>query len=227
MNGLREKANLPWAVWSAVRTVFMVGLAAGLKPTAAEAVCKRIFDLVFSSLVLLLALPLIVAIAIAIKLTSVGPIFFAQERVGLKGQIFKMYKFRTMRMGNLQEADATRAVRDDPRRTNLGAFLRRTSLDELPQFYNVLRGDMSVVGPRPEMLFFVRKFSTELARYNSRHYVKAGITGWAQVNGLRGDTSITERVQYDLYYLRHWSIAFDLQIILLTVFKGLVNKNAY
>jgi Undecaprenyl-phosphate glucose phosphotransferase len=201
-----------------------------LKPTAAESVsyflAKRIFDLAFSGLVLLLAFPVMAAIAIAIKLTSAGPIFFSQERVGLKGQIFKMYKFRTMRTG-IKEADATRAVPDDPRRTKVGAFLRRTSLDELPQFYNVLRGDMSVVGPRPEMLFFVRKFSTELARYNTRHYVKAGITGWAQVNGLRGDTSITERVQYDLYYLRHWSIAFDLQIILLTVFRGIVNKNAY
>jgi len=202
-----------------------------LKPTAAESVsyflAKRIFDLVFSSLVLLLALPLLLAIAVAIKLTSAGPIFFTQERVGLKGQIFKMYKFRTMRIGSVAEADVTRAVPNDPRRTKIGAFLRRTSLDELPQFYNVLKGDMSVVGPRPEMLFFVRKFSTELARYNSRHYVKAGITGWAQVNGLRGDTSIIERVQYDLYYLRHWSIGFDLQIILLTVFRGIVNKNAY
>jgi len=201
-----------------------------LKPTAAESVsyflAKRMFDLAFSGLVLLLAFPVMVVIAIAIKLMSAGPIFFSQERVGLKGQIFKMYKFRTMRTG-IKAADATRAVPDDPRRTKVGAFLRRTSLDELPQFYNVLRGDMSVVGPRPEMLFFVRKFSTELARYNTRHYVKAGITGWAQVNGLRGDTSITERVQYDLYYLRHWSIAFDLQIILLTVFRGLVNKNAY
>jgi exopolysaccharide biosynthesis polyprenyl glycosylphosphotransferase len=189
-------------------------------------IAKRIFDLVFSSLVLLLALPLLLAIAVAIKLTSAGPIFFTQERVGLKGQIFKMYKFRTMRIGSVADADATRAVPNDPRRTKIGAFLRHTGLDELPQFYNVLKGDMSVVGPRPEMLFFVRKFSAELARYNSRHYVKAGITGWAQANGLRGDTSIIERVQYDLYYLRHWSIGFDLQIILLTVFRGIVNKNA-
>jgi len=145
----------------------------------------------------------------------------------LKGQIFRMYKFRTMRMSNIEEAGRRRAIRDDPRRTSIGAFLRRTSLDELPQFFNVLKGDMSVVGPRPEMLFFVRKFSTELAKYNSRHYVKAGITGWAQVNGLRGDTSIPDRIQYDLYYLRHWSIGFDLQIILLTLLRGMSDRNAY
>jgi len=168
-----------------------------------------------------------VAIAMAIKLSSPGPIFFAQERVGLKGRIFRMYKFRTMRMSSIEEAGKRRAIRNDPRRTRIGAFLRRTSLDELPQFFNVLKGDMSVVGPRPEMLFFVRKFSTELAKYNYRHYVKAGITGWAQVNGLRGDTSIPDRIQYDLYYLRHWSIGFDLQIILLTLLRGMSDRNAY
>ena len=202
-----------------------------LKPTAAESlsyvVMKRSFDLVFSLFVVLLTLPLTVAIAIAIKLSSPGPIFFAQERVGLKGQIFRMYKFRTMRMSSTEEAGKRRAVRNDPRRTRIGAFLRRTSLDELPQFFNVLKGDMSVVGPRPEMLFFVRKFSTELAKYNYRHYVKAEITGCAQVNGLRGDTSIPDRIQYDLYYLRNWSIGFDLQIILLTLLRGMSDRNAY
>jgi len=202
-----------------------------LKPTAAESlsyvVMKRSFDLVFSLFVVLLTFPLMVAIAIAIKLSSPGPIFFAQERVGLKGRIFRMYKFRTMRMSSIEEAGKRRAIRNDPRRTRIGAFLRRTSLDELPQFFNVLKGDMSVVGPRPEMLFFVRKFSTELAKYNYRHYVKAGITGWAQVNGLRGDTSIPDRIQYDLYYLRHWSIGFDLQIILLTLLRGMSDRNAY
>jgi Undecaprenyl-phosphate glucose phosphotransferase len=202
-----------------------------LKPTAAESisyvVMKRTFDLLFSLLVLLLTLPVTIAIAIAIRFSSPGPIFFAQERVGLKGQIFRMYKFRTMRITTVEEAGTRWTIRHDPRCTKLGAFLRRTSLDELPQFLNVLKGDMSVVGPRPERPFFVRKFSNELHRYNSRHYVKAGITGWAQVNGFRGDTSITKRVQYDLYYLRHWSIGFDLQIILLTLVRGLTDRNAY
>jgi len=202
-----------------------------LKPTAAESVSyfvmKRVFDLVFSGLILLFLFPLLALIAAAIKLTSHGPVFFAQERVGLKGQIFKMYKFRTMRMAPDEESGTRWTIRNDPRCTRIGAFLRHTSLDEIPQFLNVLKGDMSVVGPRPERPYYVHKFAAELERYNSRHYVKAGITGWAQVNGLRGDTSIAKRIQYDLYYLRHWSIGFDLQIILLTVFRGIVNKNAY
>ncbi len=202
-----------------------------LKPTAAESisyvVMKRTFDLVFSSLVILLTFPVLLVIAIATRLSSAGPIFFAQERVGLKGQIFRMYKFRTMRVTNSEEAGTRWTIRHDPRCTRIGAFLRRTSLDELPQFFNVLKGDMSVVGPRPERPFFVRKFSKELQTYNSRHYVKAGITGWAQVNGFRGDTSISKRVQYDLYYLRHWSIGFDLQIILLTMLHGMSDRNAY
>jgi Undecaprenyl-phosphate glucose phosphotransferase len=202
-----------------------------LKPTAAESVSyfvmKRAFDLVFSSFVLVITLPLMIVIAILVKLTSVGPVFFAQERVGLKGHVFRMYKFRTMRIANKEESATQWTVRDDPRCTKIGTFLRHTSLDELPQFINVLKGDMSVVGPRPERPFFVQKFASELEKYNSRHYVKAGITGWAQVNGFRGDTSITQRIQYDLYYLRNWSIGFDLQIILLTVFRGIINKNAY
>jgi exopolysaccharide biosynthesis polyprenyl glycosylphosphotransferase len=175
---------------------------------------------VFSSLVIVFAFPALLVIAIAIRLSSTGPILFAQERVGLKAQIFRMYKFRTMRVSNSEEAGTRWTIRHDPRCTKIGAFLRRTSLDELPQFFNVLKGDMSVVGPRPERPFFVRKFSKELQTYNSRHYVKAGITGWAQVNGFRGDTSICKRVQYDLYYLRHWSIGFDLQIILLPCFAA-------
>jgi exopolysaccharide biosynthesis polyprenyl glycosylphosphotransferase len=188
---------------------------------------KRAFDLLFSSFVLVITLPLMIVIALLVKLTSVGPVFFAQERVGLKGRVFRMYKFRTMRIANKEESATQWTVRDDPRCTKIGTFLRHTSLDELPQFINVLKGDMSVVGPRPERPFFVQKFASELEKYNSRHYVKAGITGWAQVNGFRGDTSITQRIQYDLYYLRNWSIGFDLQIILLTVFRGIINKNAY
>jgi exopolysaccharide biosynthesis polyprenyl glycosylphosphotransferase len=202
-----------------------------LKPTAAESVSyfvmKRAFDLVFSTVVLIFLLPLLIVIAFAIKLTSAGPILFAQERVGLKGQIFKMYKFRTMRVAPSEESGTRWTIRNDPRCTRVGAFLRHSSLDEIPQFFNVLKGDMSVVGPRPERPFYVHKFASQLEKYNSRHYVKAGITGWAQVNGLRGDTSIAKRIQYDLYYPRHWSIGFDLQIVLLTVFRGIVNKNAY
>jgi exopolysaccharide biosynthesis polyprenyl glycosylphosphotransferase len=202
-----------------------------LEPTAAESisyfVMKRAFDLVFSILVLAFGFPLMVAIAVTIKLTSKGPIFFSQERVGSKGRVFRMYKFWTMRVARVEESSTRWTIRDDPRCTRIGSFLRRTSLDELPQFINVLKGDMSVVGPRPERPFFVRKFASELEKYNARHFVKAGITGWAQVNGFRGDTSISERIQYDLYYLKNWSIGFDIQIILLTVFRGIVNRNAY
>jgi lipopolysaccharide/colanic/teichoic acid biosynthesis glycosyltransferase len=137
-----------------------------------------------------------------------------------------MLKFRTMHVTPVAESDITWTVANDPRRTALGVFLRRTSLDELPQFWNVLMGDMSVVGPRPERPHFVKKFRQDLAKYESRHVAKGGITGWAQVNGLRGDTSIAKRVEYDLEYIRNWSMMFDLKIILMTVTSGLVNKNA-
>jgi lipopolysaccharide/colanic/teichoic acid biosynthesis glycosyltransferase len=138
-----------------------------------------------------------------------------------------MYKFRTMKVGSKEEGDTRWTSVEDPRRTRVGAFLRRTNLDELPQFVNVLRGDMSVVGPRPERPFFVERFLEEVDRYNSRHMFKAGITGWAQVNGWRGDTSIAKRVEYDLYYLRNWSLTFDLQIITMTLVRFFSSKNAY
>jgi lipopolysaccharide/colanic/teichoic acid biosynthesis glycosyltransferase len=147
--------------------------------------------------------------------------------VGLNGKIFKMYKFRTMAVAASRESDTQWTVPNDPRRTRLGSFLRRTNLDELPQFFNVLLGHMSVVGPRPERPFFVHKFLQQVSHYNSRHYLKVGITGWAQVNGLRGDTSIEKRVEYDLYYMRHWTFTFDLHIILLTLFRGFSDDNAY
>ena len=191
------------------------------------ALLKRAFDVCFSTLVLLFAAPLFAFIALLIKMTSPGPIFFIQERVGLNGRKFKMYKFRTMRVGSKLESDTVWTTEVDPRRTRLGTLLRKTSLDELPQFYNVLRGDMSVVGPRPERPKFVNKFLQDFARYNNRHCLKVGITGWAQVNGWRGDTSIEKRVEYDLYYLQNWSLAFDLRIIVMTVFAGLLNRNAY
>lgn len=187
---------------------------------------KRSFDILFSALILILASPLTLLIALLIRLTSRGSVFFAQERVGLNGKLFKMYKFRTMISAN-DSCDLRWTVPDDERRTRLGTFLRRTSLDELPQFWNVLRGDMSVVGPRPERPHFVHKFLQEIDLYNTRHYLKVGITGWAQVNGLRGDTSIKERIEYDLYYMRNWSFAFDLHIILLTLLRGFSDANAY
>jgi exopolysaccharide biosynthesis polyprenyl glycosylphosphotransferase len=178
-------------------------------------------------LVLLLTLPITFLIALAVKLASRGPVFFSQDRVGLNGRVFKMYKFRTMNVGSKEEGDTRWTSVEDPRRTRVGAFLRRTNLDELPQFVNVLRGDMSVVGPRPERPFFVERFLEEVDRYNSRHMFKAGITGWAQVNGWRGDTSIAKRVEYDLYYLRNWSLTFDLQIITMTLVRFFSSKNAY
>jgi Undecaprenyl-phosphate glucose phosphotransferase len=188
---------------------------------------KRTFDIFFSFLVLSLTAPLLVLIALLIKITSAGPVFFVQERVGLNGKPFRMYKFRTMGTAPTTESDTQWTTEVDPRRTPLGAFLRKTSLDELPQFVNVLRGDMSVVGPRPERPHFVQKFLQEVSRYNNRHSLKVGITGWAQVNGWRGDTSIEKRIEYDLYYLQNWSFSLDLRIIIMTVVAGLINKNAY
>src|SRR5262249_6420404 len=152
-----------------------------------------------------------------VRITSPGPIFHLQEGVGLNGKLFKMDKFRSMYVSSDAESNTRWTITSDPRCTAFGAFLRRMNLDELPQFWNVLLGHMSVVGPRPERPYFVEKFLTDISRYNSRHYLKVGITGWAQVNGLRGDTSIRRRLEYDLYYLRNWSFTFDLQIILLTI----------
>jgi Undecaprenyl-phosphate glucose phosphotransferase len=202
-----------------------------LKPTLAESgsylVQKRIFDVAFSVLFLLLTLPITIPIALAIKLSSRGPIFFVQERVGLNGRVFRMFKFRTMRLGSREECDTRWTSANDPRRTEVGVFLRKMNLDELPQFLNVLLGDMSVVGPRPERPHFVETFLNQFDRYNARHMFKVGITGWAQVNGWRGDTSIAKRVEYDLYYLRNWSLTFDLQIMIMTVLRVFNSKNAY
>ena len=194
--------------------------------TVGYAVGKRIFDVIFSLLAILLSAPAMLLIAALIKLTSAGPVFFLQERVSLNGTHFRMIKFRTMVMQDQRAPDMTQ--RNDPRITSFGQLLRKTSLDELPQFFNVLKGDMSVVGPRPEQAFFVQKFRSEIPWYMARHNVKGGITGWAQVNGLRGTaTSIPQRIQYDLYYLRNWSMVLDLKIILLTVLHGLIARNAF
>ncbi len=188
---------------------------------------KRGFDLAFALSALLLCAPLMALIALGVKLTSSGPIIFKQERLGINRRRFHMLKFRSMSAGSEQhDQQAGLGARNDPRVTLLGAFLRRWSLDELPQFWNVLTGDMSIVGPRPERTYHVRQFKTQIPNYMIRHQVKAGITGWAQVNGLRGDTSIENRIEHDLYYIENWSFGFDLKIILLTVFKGMVNENA-
>jgi Undecaprenyl-phosphate glucose phosphotransferase len=207
--------------------VTLIDLSSSPSESVTYSILKRSFDAVFSLLALLLTAPLMLLIALLIRLTSPGPIFFVQERVGLNGQIFRMYKFRTMRAGSQEESETRWTTKDDPRRTWLGAILRRSNLDELPQFFNVLKGDMSVVGPRPERPFFVKKFLDDMAQYNRRHYLKVGVTGWAQVNGWRGDTSIARRVEHDLYYLKNWSLSFDIKIILLTAWRTLLgNPNA-
>ncbi|HYP40074.1 MAG TPA: undecaprenyl-phosphate glucose phosphotransferase [Chloroflexia bacterium] len=195
---------------------------------------KRAFDVVFSLLVLVLTAPLMLFIAIAIKLTSSGPVFFIQERVGLDGTPFQLVKFRTMKMAvdedevpKLIEGMPGWTVPNDPRRTSIGTFLRRFSLDELPQFYNVLMGEMSVVGPRPEQPEYVKQFAQRIPHYLRRHREKSGITGWAQVNGLRGDSSIELRTAADIYYVENWSLLFDLKIIVRTIVAMFRGKNAY
>jgi exopolysaccharide biosynthesis polyprenyl glycosylphosphotransferase len=188
---------------------------------------KRALDLAVSATVLVLMAPLMAALAVLVKLDSPGPAFFVQERVGLDGRPFPMLKFRSMRVDAEAESGAVWAVRDDPRVTRLGSFMRRTSLDELPQFINVLLGQMSIVGPRPERPEFVAQFRKAVPRYMERHQERAGITGWAQVNGLRGDTSIEERTKYDLYYVENWSLLLDLKIIAKTLLSLVRDPNAY
>jgi Undecaprenyl-phosphate glucose phosphotransferase len=191
------------------------------------ALLKRSFDVVVAGALLLLLLPVVAIIAILVKLTSPGPIFFSQQRVGLHGRTFMIHKFRTMRAESQGTADRVWTTMRDPRRTALGAILRQLNLDELPQLWNVLRGDMSLVGPRPERPHFVDKFSGEIEEYNARHFLRSGITGWAQVNGWRGDTSIARRVECDLYYLQNWSFQLDLKILWLTLWRGFRDRNAY
>jgi Undecaprenyl-phosphate glucose phosphotransferase len=190
-------------------------------------VVKRAMDIVLSLAALIMLSPVMILIAILVRRSSPGPVFFKQERCGLNGHSFQMLKFRSMAVDAEKKTGAVWASKDDPRRTRLGTFLRRTSLDELPQFINVLKGDMSLVGPRPERPEFIGKFSQTIPNYTARHSVKSGITGWAQVHGWRGNTSLRKRIQYDLYYITHWTPWLDLHILWMTLFHGLVNRNAY
>jgi len=188
---------------------------------------KRVFDFVFSAVVLAVIWPVLLLLAVAVKSSSRGPVFYRQERMGLDGRRFEMLKFRTMDANAESQTGPVWAGPADQRRTNLGALLRRLSLDELPQFWNVLRGDMSVVGPRPERPVFVERFRQTVPGYMLRHKVKSGITGWAQVNGLRGNTSLEKRIQYDIEYIERWSVWLDIKIIAMTVMRVLVDRNAY
>jgi len=192
-----------------------------------NSVLKRAMDVVVGGAALLAAAPLMAAIAVAVKTTSPGPVLLRQERMGLDGRRFAMLKFRTMRVDAEAQTGPVWASPEDPRRTGLGAFLRRFSLDELPQLVNVLRGDMSLVGPRPERPVFVEDFRRRFPGYMLRHKVKAGMTGWAQVNGWRGNTSLERRLEYDLYYIERWSLAFDVKILVLTLWRGFFDRNAY
>jgi len=186
---------------------------------------KRIMDVIIGSAALTLLSPLMMVTALLIKLDSRGPVFFVQDRTGLDGHPFPMLKFRSMRQD--AEASATWTTENDPRRTRMGAIIRKLSVDELPQFINVLLGDMSLVGPRPEQPTYVEQFRRSIPRYMDRHREKAGLTGWAQVNGLRGDTSITERTKYDLWYIENWSLWLDVKILIRTIFQGLTSRGAY
>ncbi len=192
-----------------------------------NAIAKRAVDIVGSAFGIIVSSPVMLVSAIAIKLTSKGPVIFKQERIGMHNKPFKMYKFRTMYVQSAGEERKAWTTKDDPRVTKVGKFLRKTSIDELPQLFNILAGRMSLVGPRPERPQFVEKFKEEIPRYMVKHQVRPGLTGWAQVNGLRGDTSIEKRIEYDLYYIENWTMGFDFKILFLTVFKGFVNENAY
>lgn len=190
-------------------------------------VFKRGIDLIGAGSALVVMSPLLLLISVLVKATSPGPVFYRQIRMGLDGRAFTMLKFRSMRVDAESQTGAVWAQPNDDRRTPIGALLRRTSLDELPQFWNVLKGEMSIVGPRPERPEFTTRFWERLPQYMLRHKMKAGITGWAQVNGWRGNTSLEKRLDHDLYYIEHWSIWFDLKIIILTIWKGLIHKHAY
>lgn len=192
-----------------------------------NAVSKRIVDILGSFLGLAVTSPILLLVAVMIKATSKGPVIFSQERVGLHNKPFLMYKFRTMEQQQPDDEKAGWTVKGDPRVTKIGKFLRKTSIDELPQLFNIFIGDMSLVGPRPERPQFVEKFKEEIPRYMIKHQVRPGLTGWAQINGYRGDTSIRKRIEYDIYYIENWTMGLDFKIMFLTIFKGFINENAY
>ncbi|MCL4164795.1 UNVERIFIED_CONTAM: hypothetical protein GTU68_010217 [Idotea baltica] len=187
---------------------------------------KRIIDIVLSIFLIVFFSPILLLIAIIVKLTSKGSVLYVQERVSYDGTSFPIYKFRTMKE-NAEEEGAGWTTKSDSRITILGKFLRGTSLDELPQLFNVLKGHMSLIGPRPERPVFIKEFRKDIPKYMLRHKVPAGMTGWAQVNGWRGDTSINKRIEHDLFYIENWSLFFDFKILVLTFFRGFRNKNAY
>jgi len=190
-------------------------------------VVKRLSDIIFSSIFIILSSPLLILIAIIIKFESPGSIIYRQKRVGLDGNIFEMFKFRSMELGAEDKTGPIWASKGDNRRTRLGTFLRKTSIDELPQLFNVFLGEMSLVGPRPERQVFVEEFKKSIPKYMLRLKMKAGLTGWAQVNGWRGNTSLDKRIEFDLYYINHWSLLLDLKIIFMTFWKGFINPHAY
>ncbi len=192
-----------------------------------SAIGKRIFDVIASGAALLIASPIMALIALGIRLETPGPVIFVQERMGIDGRVFRMFKFRTMIHNAEEISGPVWTGPEDPRRTRFGAFLRRFSFDELPQLWNVLRGDMSLVGPRPERPVFIEEFRREIPGYMLRHKVKAGLTGWAQIHGLRGQTSLHDRVEHDLYYIRNWSMALDLQILFMTLWRGITHSKGY
>ncbi|MDI6802554.1 MAG: undecaprenyl-phosphate glucose phosphotransferase [Bacteroidota bacterium] len=199
----------------------------GVPITTWGRIIKRFFDFLFSIFVLIIFSPVMIIIYILIKAGSRGSVIYKQERMGLNGEIFNVYKFRTMQVDAEKETGPVWATQEDKRTTRIGKILRRTSLDELPQFINVLRGEMSVVGPRPERPFFVNQFKDNVPKYLDRHLLKSGITGWAQVNGMRGQVSIEDRTKYDLYYIENWSLVLDIKIIVKTIKAVLFGKDAY
>jgi exopolysaccharide biosynthesis polyprenyl glycosylphosphotransferase len=199
----------------------------GLDIDVSKAASKRVLDVVVAAVGLVVLSPLLLLIALLVKLGSRGPVLLHQERTGMDGRLLRMHKFRTMRYNAEAETGPVWAAPGDARRTSLGTVLRRLSLDELPQLWNVLKGEMSLVGPRPERPVFVEEFAKQLSGYKNRHLVRPGLTGWAQVNDLRGNTPVEERLIYDLYYIENWSLAFDLKIILITLFRIFTHKNAY
>ena len=209
----------------------MLDLTASPMLEGSNRLIKQLEDRILGWFILLLIAPLLAIIALGVKLSSPGPVFFRQERLGFNGQPFRIWKFRSMVVHKEAAQQVTQASRCDPRITRFGAFLRRTSLDELPQIFNVVRGNMSLIGPRPHAMAHNDYYKYKIDAYMQRHRVKPGITGWAQVNGYRGETDTLEkmerRVEYDFYYIRHWSVWFDLRILWLTVWRGFVHKNAY